>query len=207
MFEWQTMQQAVQQRVIGIVRTDDAASAIEATATLVGAGLLSVELTLTNPAALEAISRTAAAHPDAVIGAGSVLDGPSAIAAIRAGAKFLVSPTLSTEMIAAARRYGVPTIVGAASPTEMLTAIGAGAAAVKLFPASSFSPRWISDVRAALPQLPIIPTGGVTPENAGDWLAAGAVAVGIGSALTKGPADDAAQRIRTLLDAISPSSM
>lgn len=199
MFGWQTMEAAVRQRVIGIVRTADAVSAIETTATLVGAGLQSVELTLTNPAALQAISQTVADHPDAVIGAGSVLDGPSAVAAIRAGAKYLVSPNLSVEMIAVARRYGVPTIVGTATPTEMLTAMQAGADAVKLFPASSFRPRWISDVRAALPQLPIIPTGGVTPENAADWLAAGAVAVGIGSALTEGPPDEAAERIRTLL--------
>lgn len=203
MFGWEIMQRAVQQRVIGIVRTPDAASAIDTTATLVDAGLLSVEITLTNPAALEAISVAAATHPDAVIGAGSVLDGPSAVAAIRAGARYLVSPNLSVEMIAAARRYGVPTIVGTGTPTEMLQALEAGADAVKLFPASSFSPRWITDVRSALPQLPIIPTGGMTPENAPDWLTAGAVAVGIGSALTQGPAKEARRRIDALLKGIA----
>jgi 2-dehydro-3-deoxyphosphogluconate aldolase/(4S)-4-hydroxy-2-oxoglutarate aldolase len=81
----------------------------------------------------------------------------------------------------------------------MLTAIEAGAAAVKLFPASNYTPRWISDVRAALPQLPIVPTGGVTPEDARAWLDAGAVAVGLGSALTKGDPAEAQRRLRTLL--------
>lgn len=199
MFGWQTMQQVTRQRVVGIVRTADGSSAIRAAETLLGAGLLSVEVTLTNPAALETISSLAADHPDAMIGAGSVLDGPSAGAAIRAGARFLVSPTLSTETIRAGLRYGVPTVAGTSSPTEMLTAIEAGAAAVKLFPASNYTPRWISDVRAALPQLPIVPTGGVTPEDARAWLDAGAVAVGLGSALTKGDPAEAQRRLRTLL--------
>ncbi|WP_029137565.1 bifunctional 4-hydroxy-2-oxoglutarate aldolase/2-dehydro-3-deoxy-phosphogluconate aldolase [Nakamurella lactea] len=206
MFGWHIMEQATRQRVIGIVRTADAASAVAATETLLRAGLESVEVTLTNPAALEAIANLRGAHPDALIGAGSVLDGPSAVAAVRAGARFLVSPTLSVETIRAAARYGVPTVVGTATPTEMLTALEAGAAAVKLFPASNYTPRWISDVRAALPQLPIVPTGGVTPENAREWLDAGAVAVGLGSALTKGDPEQAEQRLRTLLADLAPGA-
>lgn len=190
------------QRVIGIVRTADAESALAATSTLVGAGLQSVEITLTNPAALQAISEARRQFPDAVIGAGSVLDGASAVAAIRAGAAYLVSPTFSADTIRSARRYGVPTVIGTGSATEMLNALEAGAEAVKLFPASSFTPKWVSDVRAALPQLPIVPTGGVTPENAPEWIAAGAAAVGIGSALTKGDPDESARRIIALLAAL-----
>jgi 2-dehydro-3-deoxyphosphogluconate aldolase/(4S)-4-hydroxy-2-oxoglutarate aldolase len=205
-FGWQIMQQVTRQRVVGIVRTDDAGSAVAAGETLLGAGLQSIEVTLTNPAALQAISALIQDHPDAMIGAGSVLDGPSAIAAIRAGARFLVSPTLSAGTIAAGLRYGVPSVVGTATPTEMLTALEAGAAAVKLFPASNYSPRWISDVRAALPQLAIVPTGGVTPETAKEWLAAGAVAVGLGSALTKGDPAEAQQRLRTLLADLAAGS-
>lgn len=200
------MHQVTRQRVVGIVRTVDAESAVSATETLIGAGLASVEVTLTNPDALQAISTLTRAHPDAMIGAGSVLDGASAVAAIRAGAQFLVSPTLSADTIAAGLRYGVPTVVGTATPTEMLTAMEAGAAAVKLFPASNYSPRWISDVRAALPQLPIVPTGGVTPENAKTWLEAGAVAVGLGSALTKGDPAQAQQRLRDLLAELDSNS-
>lgn len=202
MYSWEVMAGAMAQRVIGIVRTPDADSALAATTTLVQAGLRSVEVALTNPGALEAISKARRQFPDAVIGAGTVLDGGSAVAAIRAGASYLVSPTLSADTIAAARRYGVPTVIGTGSPTEMLTALEAGADAVKLFPASSFAPKWISDVRAALPQLPIVPTGGVTPENAPEWIAAGAAAVGIGSALTKGDPAESADRIKRLLSAL-----
>ena len=124
-FHWQTLQDALAQRVIGIIRTADAASAVDATDRLVGAGLRSVEVTLTNREALQAISQSVASHRDAVIGAGSVLDGESAIAAIRAGARYLVSPNLNPAMITAANRYGVPTIVGCATPSEMLGALEA----------------------------------------------------------------------------------
>jgi 2-dehydro-3-deoxyphosphogluconate aldolase/(4S)-4-hydroxy-2-oxoglutarate aldolase len=125
---------------------------------------------------------------------------------MRPGARFLDSPTLSVETIWAAASNGGPPVVGTATPTEMLTALEAGAAAVKLFPASNYTPRWISDVRAALPQLPIVPTGGVTPENAREWLDAGAVAVGLGSALTKGDPEQAEQRLRTLLADLAPGA-
>ena len=199
MYGWQVMERAVAQRVIGIVRTPDLESAVTATSTLIGAGLDSVEITLTNPAALQAITEIRSRYPDAVVGAGSVLDGESAVAAIRAGAQYLVSPTTSVATIAAANRYGVPTVIGTNTPTEMLAALEAGAAAVKLFPASSNNPRWITDVRAALPQLPIIPTGGVTPDTAADWITAGAVAVGLGSALTRGTPEESASRVADLL--------
>lgn len=199
MYGWQMMERAVAQRVIGIVRTPDYESAVAATTTLITAGLQSVEITLTNPAALQAISEIRRRFPDTVVGVGSVLDSDSAVAAIRAGAQYLVSPTVSPTTIAAANRYGIPAVVGTNTPTEMLAALEAGASAVKLFPASSSSPKWVSDVRAALPQLPIIPTGGVTPETAADWIAAGAVAVGLGSALTKGTPEESASRVADLL--------
>lgn len=203
MYSWQMMERAVAQRVIGIVRTPDRESAVAASSTLIDAGLESVEITLTNPAALQAISDVCRQYPDAVIGAGSVLDAESAVAAIRAGAQYLVTPTLSAATIAAANRYGIPTVIGTNSPTEMLAALEAGAAAVKLFPASAGSPKWVSDVRAALPQLPIIPTGGVTPETAAEWISAGAVAVGLGSALTRGTPAESTVRVATLLRALA----
>lgn len=179
------MAEAVRQRVIGIVRTVDAETAAGMADALIRGGLRSVEISLTNPGGLAAIGATAAAHPEAIVGAGSVLDGPSAVAAIRAGARFLVTPVTSRSTIAAAARYGVPVISGAATPTEMLKAMRAGAAAVKLFPARGVAPEWVADVRAALPALPIVPTGGVEPETAVGWLRAGAVAVAMGTALSR----------------------
>lgn len=175
----------LEQRLIGIIRTDDAESAVATADALVAAGLRSIEITLTNPGALPAIAATAAAHPASVIGAGSVLDDTSAVAAVRAGAQFLVTPTVSAGTIAAANRYGVPIIAGAATPTEMLFALELGATAVKLFPASVVGPGWVRDVRAALPQLPIVPTGGVGLDDVIDWLDAGATAVAVGGALCR----------------------
>ena len=184
------MVEAVRQRVIGIVRTADAETAVRMADALIRGGLRSVEISLTNPGGLAAIGATAAAHPEAIVGAGSVLDGPSAVDAIRAGARFLVTPVTSRSTIAAAARYGVPVISGAATPTEMFKAMRAGAAAVKLFPARGIAPQWVADVRAALPQLPIVPTGGVEPDAAISWLRAGAMAVAMGTALSRLLEDD-----------------
>lgn len=191
------------QRVVGIVRTADAASADAAARTLLAAGLHAVELTLTIPDVLGLLRPLAADFPHAVIGAGTVLDEPSATAVIRAGARFVVSPNLNPDVIRACHRHGVPALPGVGSVSEVVRALEAGADAIKVFPASAITPRWISDVRAALPQAVLVPTGGVAPEDVPDWLAAGAAACGVGSALTKGSAEEAAGRIRTLLDRLS----
>jgi 2-dehydro-3-deoxyphosphogluconate aldolase/(4S)-4-hydroxy-2-oxoglutarate aldolase len=187
------------QRIVGIVRTGDAATAIAAATTMLGAGLRSIEITLTNRAALDAIGELSRQHPDAIIGAGTVLDEASAVLAIRAGARFLVSPNLNPDVLRTARRYGAAALPGAGSVTEILRALEEGADAVKLFPATAFTPRWVSDVRAALPQVPIVPTGGVSPTTAMAWLDAGAAACGIGSALTADSAERAHARIVQLL--------
>lgn len=187
------------QRVLGIIRSADAVSAVRIGQQLLTAGLVTIEVTLTNPQALQAIGQLCEQYPDATIGAGSVLDEPSAVLAIRAGARFLVSPNLNLDVLRAAHRYGVAALPGTGSVTEIVRALEAGADAVKLFPASSFSPGWISDVRAALPQAPIVPTGGISPETAPNWIRAGAVACGIGSSLTKGDPATVTDRITALL--------
>jgi len=120
--------------------------------------------------------------------------------AVLAGARLLVTPTLEPEVISTAQRYGAATVIGTATPTEMLRAQSLGADLVKIFPASQWTPKTLADVLQALPQLRCVPTGGVTLDNAPDWIAAGAVAVGIGSALTRG--DDPAARVSTLLAAL-----
>jgi 2-dehydro-3-deoxyphosphogluconate aldolase / (4S)-4-hydroxy-2-oxoglutarate aldolase len=187
------------QRIVGIIRTEDATTAVAAAETMLGAGLRSIEVTLTNRDAIEAIGELTRQHPDAVIGAGTVLDEASAVLAIRAGARFLVSPNLNPDVLRTARRHGAAALPGAGSVTEILRALEEGADAVKLFPATAFTPRWVSDVRAALPQAPIVPTGGVSPATAVAWLAAGAAACGIGSALTSDSAERAHARIVRLL--------
>jgi 2-dehydro-3-deoxyphosphogluconate aldolase/(4S)-4-hydroxy-2-oxoglutarate aldolase len=189
------------QRVIGIVRTTDATTAVGTAETMIEGGLRAVEVTLTNPRALEAIAELCRRYPDAVIGAGTVLDEAAAVCAIRAGARFLVAPGTSATVIRAAHRYGAAAVPGVGSVTEILRALEAGADAVKLFPASGFSPDWVRDVRAAVPQAPIVPTGGITLQSAPDWIAAGAAACGLGSSITRGAEPSA--RIADLLAALA----
>ena len=198
-YRWEITAGALRQGVVGIVRTRDAASAVEAARAALDAGLRSIELPLTNPGALDAIAGLAAAYPEATIGAGTVLDEASAVLAIRAGARFLVSPSVDTAVIRTAHRYGAAAFPGAGSVTEIVRALEEGADAVKVFPASALAPSWVSDVRAALPQAPLVPTGGIGPEDVPRWLSAGAVACGIGSALTRGTAAEIAARVETLL--------
>lgn len=187
--------------VIGIVRTTDAERAVRLARQIWRAGVDVVEVALTTPGALAAIETLAGVIADTqVIGAGTVLDAASARLAVLAGARLLVTPTLVEEVIEVGQRYGVATVIGCSSATELLRATTLGADLVKVFPASLWTPRALSDLLQALPQLECVPTGGIAPEDASGWIEAGAVAVGIGSGLTKG--DDPADRVRTLLDAI-----
>jgi 2-dehydro-3-deoxyphosphogluconate aldolase/(4S)-4-hydroxy-2-oxoglutarate aldolase len=117
------------------------------------------------------------------MGAGTVLDGPTAKACIDAGASFIVSPVLRRDVLTACRAQDVPAMPGCFSPTEILDAWESGADIVKVFPAATLGPSFLRDLHGPLPQLKLMPTGGMTVENAADWIRAGAVAVGIGSAL------------------------
>jgi 2-dehydro-3-deoxyphosphogluconate aldolase/(4S)-4-hydroxy-2-oxoglutarate aldolase len=126
---------------------------------------------------------TASLSSDLVVGAGTVIDADTAHAAIDAGARFVVSPVFRRALLDACRARGTAVIPGCCTPTEILDAWEAGADVVKVFPAASLGPGFIKDVRAPLPQVKLMPTGGVSIDNAGEWLRAGAVAVGIGSAL------------------------
>jgi len=187
--------------VIGIVRTTGADRAVALARQVWAAGIDVVEVALTTPGALTAIETLADELEDTrVIGAGTVLDAASARLAILAGARLLVTPTLVEEVIEVGQRYDVATVIGCSTATELLRATTLGADLVKIFPASLWSPHVLGDLLQALPQLECVPTGGIAPEDAAGWIEAGAVAVGIGSGLTKG--DDPAARVRTLLSAI-----
>ncbi|MFI6925680.1 bifunctional 4-hydroxy-2-oxoglutarate aldolase/2-dehydro-3-deoxy-phosphogluconate aldolase [Nonomuraea spiralis] len=199
MYRWEIVQAVTQQRVFGIVRAAAPEAALAAAEVVLDAGLHAVEVALTTPRALSAVARLTEQRPDALVGAGTVLDAAAARAAVEAGARFLVSPSLHPEVIRAGHRYGVPVFPGVATPTEIVRALEEGADAVKIFPASAVSPSWLRDVRAALPQAPAIPTGGVSVEDAPEWIAAGAVACGMGSALTSGGPRAAGERVAALL--------
>jgi 2-dehydro-3-deoxyphosphogluconate aldolase / (4S)-4-hydroxy-2-oxoglutarate aldolase len=169
---------------VAVLRLADAARVAPVVAALRRGGVRVIELTMTVPDALTVLRElTAAMPPDVVLGAGTVLDVATAREAIAAGARFVVSPVFRPRLIDECHRHDVVMIPGCYSPTEILEAADAGAALVKVFPATSLTPSFIRDLRAPLPHLRLVPTGGVTLRNAADWLRAGAAAVGLGSGL------------------------
>ena len=170
--------------VVAIVRLDDLSGAVPLTRALAEGGIRAGEFTFTNRTAPRAIEAAREALDGAaLVGAGTVLDAETARTAILAGAQFIVTPVVSIPVIECCRRYSVPTVIGAFTPTEILTAWEAGADFVKVFPASAGGPRYLKDVRGPLPQVRLIPTGGVSTENAAEFIRAGASAVALGSNL------------------------
>ena len=186
-------------RVVPIIRTASAEWALRVAEELATSGLGVIEVTFTVPDAAAVIKTLRTRFPHDLVGAGTVTDAATAERAIAAGAQFLLSPALSPGMGEVARRHGVLAIPGAFTPTEVLAALDQGAEMIKIFPAEVGGPAHIRALRAPLPTVRLLPTGGVRPDNVGEWLAAGAVAVGIGSALVgpgDRPVDTAALRAR-----------
>ncbi|GAA2688954.1 bifunctional 4-hydroxy-2-oxoglutarate aldolase/2-dehydro-3-deoxy-phosphogluconate aldolase [Streptomyces aculeolatus] len=200
MYRWEITRAALEQRVVAIVRSDTYDGAAATADSLLSAGISSLEISLTTPFALELVSSLRReVGAEAVIGAGTVLDAASARLAVDAGARYLVAPNLDAGVVATAHRYGVPVFAGVATPTEAVRALELGVDVLKLFPASAHEPGWVKDVRAALPQAAVLPTGGISIADAPDWIAAGAVGVGMGSALSGGDREEVAKRAADLL--------
>jgi 2-dehydro-3-deoxyphosphogluconate aldolase/(4S)-4-hydroxy-2-oxoglutarate aldolase len=170
--------------VVAIIRMPDPAALRAVVDALAEGGVRALEVTMTVPRAIELIAEIAPTLPaDFLFGAGTVLDADTVRRAVGAGAQFIVSPVFRPAVIQAAHDEGVPVMPGCFTPTEILEAWDLGADIVKVFPATSVGPGYLKDVRGPLPQVKLMPTGGVSIDNAGDWLRAGAVAVGVGSAL------------------------
>jgi 2-dehydro-3-deoxyphosphogluconate aldolase / (4S)-4-hydroxy-2-oxoglutarate aldolase len=157
-----------------------------------------VEVPLGVPGALDAVRSLAARFPSALVGAGAVMTAADAASALDGGARFLLSPVLRPEVVEAAHAAGAAAVPGAFTPTEIDACMRAGADVVKLFPADRLTPADLRILLAALPDARLLPTGGISAANAADWLAAGAVAVGVGGALTRAP-----ERAGELLAAIA----
>jgi 2-dehydro-3-deoxyphosphogluconate aldolase/(4S)-4-hydroxy-2-oxoglutarate aldolase len=195
-------------KVIAIGRNVPAADAPRIGEAFVAGGVHVMELTLNEPEAdaLKAIEALAAVADDlgALVGAGTVLSISAAGRAVEAGARFIVSPHTDTELIAWCALNGVPCFPGALSPSEIHAAWSAGASAVKLFPASAVGPGYLKQIAGPFPGIPFVPTGGVSADTTGAWLAAGAVAVGMGGWLIGdgGPAG-VTQRSRLVTAAVS----
>ena len=170
--------------IIAIIRSDSSTDLMDAAEALVAGGVTAMEVTMTTPNALKVIGDAAAQFGDRILmGVGSVLDPETARAAILAGAEFVVTPVTRPEVIRMCSRYGKPIASGAYTPTEALLSHESGADFIKIFPADQAGPAYIRNLLAPLPMLQIVPTGGVTPENAGAFFAAGSVALGVGSSL------------------------
>ena len=196
---WATCAAIAEARCLGVIRAGSAAEATSTGRALVAGGLTIVEVAYTTPDAPSAIAALHAECPDAIVGAGTVLDAAAAFAAVSAGAQFLVSPAVQEDVLRAAHRYGLAVLPGAATPTEISRAMELGADMVKLFPAGSLGVEFMRSVAAAMPHVPFVPTGGVTAENAPDWIAAGAVAVGVGGSLTRGDPEGIQRRAEQLV--------
>jgi 2-dehydro-3-deoxyphosphogluconate aldolase / (4S)-4-hydroxy-2-oxoglutarate aldolase len=170
--------------VVAIIRMQDTARVPAVVQALSNGGVRAIEITMTVPGAVESIRSIAETLPDdTLLGAGTVLDPATAAQVIDAGAQFIVAPVFDPDTIRACHERDVPIMPGCFTPTEMLAAWRLGADIIKVFPATRLGPSFLKDVRAPLPQLKLMPTGGVTAENAGEWISAGAAAVAIGSAL------------------------
>ncbi len=169
---------------VAVVRMPDSDRLVRVVEAIREGGVTAIEITMTTPNALKVIEEVARRMGDVVeIGVGSVLDAATAHRAVDAGARYVVSPILKKEVIDAAHQRNVPVMPGAFSPTEIQTATEMGADVIKVFPADIVGMPFFRAVLAPLPHLKLMPTGGVSLTNAGDWIRAGAVAVGVGSAL------------------------
>jgi 2-dehydro-3-deoxyphosphogluconate aldolase/(4S)-4-hydroxy-2-oxoglutarate aldolase len=175
--------------VVAIIRVQDPGSVRGVVDALFEGGVRALEVTMTVPRAIELIAELAPTIPsDFLLGAGTLLDADTTKRAVDAGAQFIVSPVFRPDVIVAAHERGVPVMPGCFTATEILAAWEAGADIVKVFPATSVGPSYLKDIHGPLPQVKLMPTGGVSIDNVGDWLRAGAAAVGVGSALLDGKA-------------------
>lgn len=182
------MTRIVDSGVIAVVRAENSEQALRIADAVKAGGVDVIEVTMTVPGALGVIEELAGRYSpeELLIGAGTVLDAETAAAAVRAGAQFLVSPALDLGMVKAAHRYQVVCMAGAMTTTEVIAAMESGCDFVKLFPGSLLGPEGARAIKGPLPQAPLIPTGGVSLENAAEWIKAGCEAVGVGGEMTAG---------------------
>ncbi|CAM3957744.1 bifunctional 2-keto-4-hydroxyglutarate aldolase/2-keto-3-deoxy-6-phosphogluconate aldolase [Mesobacillus thioparans] len=179
----ETLKQLAESKVVAVVRGSSAEEAIQISEAAIEGGFRAIELTYTTPGVEKAFE--ALAGTEAILGAGTVLDPETARHAILSGAKFVVSPNFNKEIATLCNRYSIAYLPGCMTITEIVTAVESGCDIVKLFPANRFDPSFIGAVNGPLPQVRVMPTGGVNLDNVMNWLSAGAVAAGIGSDLNK----------------------
>jgi len=180
----ETIQKISALGVVAVIRLQDAKKLFKVVEAIKQGGVKVIEITMTVPNAVGLIQELSSSiSSDVLLGAGTVTDPKTAEQVMKAGAQFVVSPILNTEVIKLCNSSDIACMPGCYTPTEIFTAWNAGADVVKVFPATSLGPKYFKDLQGPFPQIKMMPTGGVTIENVGEWIAAGAVAVGIGSDL------------------------
>ena len=174
--------------LVAVVRAESGDEAIRICEALLAGDCPALEITFTVPGAHRVIEALAARYKptELILGAGTVLDSETARIALLSGATYIVSPSLNVETVRLCNRYQVPAMPGAMTIREVIEGMEAGADIIKLFPGEAFGPNFIKSIKGPLPQAPLMPTGGVDMSNVGDWIRAGAVAVGAGSSLIGG---------------------
>lgn len=183
--------------VVAVIRAETDEHALQLIEQCAEGGIQAIELTFTVPFAHKVLERAARTYSDRILlGAGTVLDGETARIALLSGAEFIVSPCYSKEVIRLCNRYRKPAVCGVMTVTEAIAAMEDGCDILKLFPADTLGVSFLKALKGPLPQSQILPTGGIDISNAGDWIRAGAVAVGAGGSLLRG---DVSQNARELL--------
>ncbi len=203
------LQSIMDSGIVAIVRANTSEGLLKAVEAIEKGGVKAIEVTMTTPKAIETIAAVTEKYKgEVLVGVGTVLDAETARMAILAGAKFVVSPCLNEEVIKMVRRYSRIMMPGAFTPTEIVRAWECGADVVKVFPTSSVGPEYIKDLKGPLPQISLLPTGGVTVENAGAFIKAGACAVAVGGnlagakAISEGLYDQITQNAIKFVEAI-----
>jgi len=180
----QVMTMLTEPGIIAVVRAQSSDQVIPLCEALIAGGVIAIEITMTTPNALAAIHEARERVGErALIGVGTVLDSLTCRSALSSGAEFIVTPVCKTELIQIAQEADRPVMIGAYTPTEAQLAHEAGADYVKIFPADTLGPGYMKSLRAPLPHLRLVPTGGVDVQNVGDLFRAGCVALGVGSSL------------------------
>ncbi|HEX3048223.1 MAG TPA: bifunctional 2-keto-4-hydroxyglutarate aldolase/2-keto-3-deoxy-6-phosphogluconate aldolase [Bacillota bacterium] len=175
-----------QERLVAIVRTDNPLEAFRIIEAILAGGLTVIEVSFTTPDTPALLAELSKKYSSAelLLGAGTVLDPETARTAILSGAQYIITPYLNVETVKLCLSYQIPCIPGAMTVKEVMDCLEAGADMVKIFPAELFGPKIIKAIRVPLPQAPLMPTGGVTPDNLEEWFQAGALAVGVGGTIT-----------------------
>lgn len=194
-YRWQVAQAVAEAGFVAIVRSGDRGHARELVAALIEGGARAVEVTMTTPGALSLLEEF---RGQVLLGVGTVLSAGQVSEAAAVGARFIVTPNLDVDVVRHAQRHGLATLVGCATTTEIVEALSAGADMIKVFPAGNLGPEFLKAVHGPLPWAPLVPTGGVSISNAPEWLAAGAVALGIGGKLCEGTPEQVVQRVQEL---------